>query len=72
MNQVGRYEVVGRREYRGHKPGTTFEARIDPGPERRAVVRGDIRLLERIIPSLQPGSVTLPDGWLTPKHEGGS
>lgn len=73
MTDLGLYEVTGRRAYRGHDPGTTFEARIAPGPERRAVDRGDIRLIERFTPTIQPGSLTLPAGWLTtqeaPDHE---
>lgn len=59
----GRYLVTGNREYRGHQPGTIFEAAIDPGPERRAVERGAIQLLERITPSIEPGSYQLPEPW---------
>lgn len=65
----GVYVVTGRRKYRGHEPGETFEAKLDPAAERRAIDRGDIRLLDRIIPSIQPGTYVLPDGWLT--DEGG-
>lgn len=57
------YEVTGRRAYRGHEPGTFFEAEIPPGPESRAINRGDIRLVERFVPELQPGSYRLPLGW---------
>lgn len=57
---VGRYLVTGTRGYRGHLPGTEFEARLDPAPERRAVARGDIRLLERV--RVAVGRYTLPDG----------
>ena len=63
---MGEYQVVGRREYRGHKPGTVFEARIDRNAAMRAVIRGDIRLLRLVEPVLQPGSWVLPDGWLPP------
>lgn len=67
---VGVYEVTGNREYRGHKPGTTFEAVLDPGPEQRAIARGDIRLIDRITPSIRAGSLTMPDGW--PPPQGGN
>jgi len=60
----GEYEVLGTREYRGHKPGETFEARLDKLAEERAIARGSIRLLRRIVPGVQPGSFTFPDGWL--------
>jgi hypothetical protein len=61
----GEYLVTGKRNYRGHEPGTTFEANLAPGPEGRAIARGDIRLLRKIEPTVQPGSYTFPDGWLT-------
>lgn len=56
----GRYKVTGNRKYRGHDPGTIFEARIDPAVEQRAIDRGAIELLERVTPGLEPGSYTLP------------
>jgi hypothetical protein len=59
----GQYKVVGKREYRGHQPGTTFDAVLDRNAERRAIVRGDIRLLDRYVPSLAPGSWTFPQDW---------
>ena len=62
---MGEYEVVGRREYRGHRPGTVFEARLDRAAESRAVARGDIRLLRIVEPQIQSGSWRLPDGWLS-------
>ena len=62
----GRYLVTGTRAYRGHEPGTTFEARLNPNAEARAIQRGDIQLLRHVTPSLQEGSVTFPDGWLPP------
>lgn len=65
----GVYKVTGRLAFRGHKPGETFTAVLEPVAERRAVLRGNIELLERIIPSLQPGSYTLPDGWVDPLRE---
>jgi hypothetical protein len=60
---MGEYRVVGKREYRGHSPGSVFEARLDRGAEARAIARGDIKLLRVITPEVQPGSWTLPDGW---------
>ncbi len=63
---MGEYEVVGRREYRGHKPGVIFEARIDRNAEGRAIRRGDIRLLRVIKPRIPAGSWVMPDGWLPP------
>lgn len=63
------YEVLGNRRFRGHRRGDQFTARLDPGAEQRAIARGDIRLIERITPAIQPGSYTLPDGWLNPKEE---
>jgi len=61
----GVYRVAGRRRYRGHEPGDEFTARIDREAERRAIERGDIELLERIVPELEGGSYTLPRGWLS-------
>lgn len=62
---MGEYEVVGRREYRGHTPGTVFEARIDRAAESRAVKRGDIRLLRIVKPEVPSGMYALPEGWVT-------
>ena len=62
---MAEYEVTGKREYRGHSPGSTFEARIPPGPESRAIARGDIVRIRTVEPSIQPGSFSLPEGWLT-------
>jgi hypothetical protein len=67
VNALGRYEVVGKRAYRGHAPGTEFEARLDRAAEIRAVNRGSIRLLARVDADLVPGSYRLPVGW--PTHE---
>lgn len=64
MTDAGIFLVVGPRSYRGHPPGTTFHARLDRGAERRAVARGHIRLLERVVPSLQPGTYRFPPGWI--------
>jgi hypothetical protein len=57
----GEYLVTGRREYRGHKPGCTFTARLDRRAEQRAMGRGDIRLIQRVEP--RPGPHTFPTGW---------
>lgn len=61
--QYGVYRVTGRRSYRGHPPGTIFEAALDPGPEQRAIARGDIRLLRYVVPEIVAGSARLPAGW---------
>lgn len=61
---MGEYEVVGRRAYRDHAPGEVFEARLDRAAARRAIDRGDIRLLRVVEPEVQPGW-WLPDGWLS-------
>lgn len=58
----GLFVVSGRRQYRGHRPGEKFEARLDAAIAR-AVRRGDITFLEHIIPGLQEGSYRLPDDW---------
>ena len=58
------YRVTGQRAYRGHRPGSTFEAHLDPHAERRALQREDIQVIHRTNPTLQPGSYTLPTGWL--------
>ncbi len=58
-----RYLVTGRRQYRWHKPGTVFEAVLDPDAERRAVERGSIRVLEVVEPGLKDGNYTLPQDW---------
>lgn len=64
----GRYEVTGTREYRGHKHGEEFIARLDRGAEQRAISRGDIRFISTFEPTLEPGSYQLPKGWVTSQH----
>ena len=64
----GRYLVTGHREYRGHPPGSVFEARLDPQAEARAITRGAIRLIERVEPSLDGLTFRLPQDW--PPHGG--
>jgi len=61
--------VAGSWPYREHKPGSTFEASLDPAVEERALASGAIRLLERRTPSIQPGTYRLPVGWATPHEE---
>jgi hypothetical protein len=61
----GVYVVTGRRAYRGHPTGTEFVAKLEPRAEQRAIVRGDIVLIDRIETRLQPGSYTLPPDWET-------
>jgi len=57
------YEVVGRSAYRGVAPGETFEAVLDEAAERRAIVRGALRVLDATPPGIRPGSYRPPDGW---------
>lgn len=64
------YRVTRQRPYRGHEPLTVFEANLDPATEGRALARGDIEILDRSTPSLQPGSYRIPYGWLTTGKEG--
>lgn len=61
--QTKLYLVTGPRKYRWHDPGTTFEARLDPDAERRAIERGSIRVLEVVQPALKNGSYVLPEDW---------
>ena len=58
-------QVVGKRRYRDHDTGDIFEARIERAAVARAVARGDIRVLRTVEPTIQSGSWTLPDGWLS-------
>jgi len=58
-----KYLVTGTRKYRWHDPGTTFEARLDPDAERRAIERGNIQVVETVQPELQNGSYQLPEDW---------
>ena len=67
--EFGLYRVSGRRNYRGHEPGSEFEARLDRNAERRAAARGDIQFLGHVTPELQPGSFTFPNGWLAGHHK---
>lgn len=60
----GRYRVIGSREYRGHAPGSVFDAVLPASIEARAVRRGSVELVERVTPTLEQGSYELPSGWL--------
>ena len=64
----GLYQVVSPRDFRGHSQGTEFVARLEQAHEARAVARGSIQLLARVVPALEPGSFTFPDGWLAQPH----
>jgi hypothetical protein len=64
----GEYLVTGKRAYRGHQPGSVFEARLERNAEARAVYRGDIQLLRVITPEV-PTERALPAGW-TASHGG--
>lgn len=64
--EFGVYRVVGKREYRGHTPGETFTAILDPAAAQRAIDRGDIKFIRSETPSLVPGSYRLPPDWLEP------
>jgi hypothetical protein len=66
---VSVYEVTGTFRFRDHDPGEVFEAILDPVQERRALIRGNIRILEASRPTLQPGSYTLPRGWADSTEE---
>ncbi len=58
-----RYLVTGKRKYRWHDPGTTFEAILDPDAEARAIERGSIQVVEVVQPELENGSYALPEDW---------
>jgi hypothetical protein len=62
MTVSGIYEVQGPVAYRGFPPGTQFFATLDVAVEERAFARGNIRLVERLVPDL-PESYALPEGW---------
>jgi hypothetical protein len=66
--RYGVYLVTGKRRYRGHEPGTTFEAALERGAEWRAIDRGDIRLIRRVTPRV-PDEHGFPDGWLSAENQ---
>jgi hypothetical protein len=53
-------EVMGQREYRGHKPGEQFVTRLDPALER-GIARGNVRVLAEVEQAL--GKHALPKDW---------
>lgn len=57
----GLFEVIGRRQYRGHRPGDQFEARYDPAIDR-AICRKDIRFV-KWVESCLPQGHWLPKDW---------
>lgn len=71
----GEFLVTGQRRYRGHEPGTRFEARLETGAMQRAIRRGDIAYLRETTPSIE-GPYSFPEGWLSgpasPDHRGAS
>lgn len=60
--EAGVYQVVGRRDFRGHAQGEEFVARLDPKQERRAIDRGSIVRIGSV--EMKPENYTFPDGWL--------
>ena len=63
---MGIFRVIGRHNYRGHRPGETFDATLDPAAVERAVAIGALEVIDGRRTELRPGSWTLPDGWQTP------
>lgn len=59
-----RYLVCGHRRYRNHEPGAVFEARLDPDAERRAIERGNIRVLDIVEADI--GTFAVPKDWPQP------
>ena len=72
MRKHGRYLVTGNRPYRGHQPGTVFEAQLDPLAEQRAILRGAIALVETVTPALEPRTYRLPSDWPVRVNEQGA
>jgi hypothetical protein len=62
VKPINVYEVVGPQAYRGHAPGTVFPGTPGRAAETRALVRGNIRLVETIGADL-PDIYRLPEGW---------
>ena len=58
------FEVVGKREYRGHRPGEQFITRMDPALER-ALERPNVVIVAVIDPKIQEGQYGLPQDWPT-------
>lgn len=64
MSECNVYRVLGKRDYRGHTPGTEFPAHLDPKAARRAIDRGSIECIGTVV--LQPARYIFPKGWLQP------
>lgn len=64
-----KYEVTRATGYAGFAPGSVFEAVLKKQAEARALQRGDIRLIERSTPPLQPANYAMPAGWLNQQEE---
>lgn len=56
------YRVRGSYHFRGHAPGTTFEASLEPDEERRAVRRGNIEILFSQRITLDESKIRRPKG----------
>lgn len=63
--RYGVYEVTENHTFRGRVAGEQFEGRMDRGSERRATLRGVIRLIDTLEPALVPGSYIFPASWLS-------
>lgn len=59
------YLVTGRRAYREHNPGETFEANLEEDVVERAVRHGTIRVLDPSPVAIKPGSWRPPRHWET-------
>jgi hypothetical protein len=69
VSEWGRWKVIGPREYRGNTTGQVFIESLERNAARRAVQRGDIRLLGPVKPELPP-EWGLPAGWSSRKEQG--
>jgi hypothetical protein len=63
------YEVIGRTEYRGHKPGAIFPAQLEPRAEARAIARHSIRRIDNATISLAETTHTDPTTLRNPDQE---
>lgn len=63
--RLAEYQVIGGRSYYDHKPGELFQEREGRAVDVRAVARGAIRFVRVVTPEIQPGSYSLPEGWLS-------